>query len=327
MFNFLKTKPIAVTTGEPAGIGPEISLKAALAVGNTLPIELIGSEKLLRQTAERLGLPEELPSHVTIRNVELGDEVVPGTLNVKNSPYVLETLRIAAEGALAGDYASVATAPVQKSIITEAGHEFSGHTEFFAELSGCKRVVMMLTSSAEPDALRVALATTHLPLRAVPDAITPELLDETLTILDADLRKSFGIHEPKIAVTGLNPHAGESGHMGMEEIEVIEPAIRRALKRGINASGPWPADTLFVRSHADKYDALFCMYHDQGLPALKREGFGGGVNVTLGMPWIRTSVDHGTALDIAGLGIADTGSMLAALKLAQIMGKNRHNIA
>ena len=315
--------PIAITTGEPAGIGPEIALKAAISVGNTLPIELVGSEKLLRDTASRLGLPETLPSHVTIRDVPLGAEVCPGKLNVQNAPYVLETLKAAALGALSGQYCAVATAPVQKSIITEAGHPFSGHTEFFAEISHCKRVVMMLTSSAKSDALRVALATTHLPLREVPDAITPELLDETLTILDTDLRKSFGLSHPKIAVTGLNPHAGESGHMGMEEINIIEPAIERARQRGIDATGPWPADTILVKSHADKFDVVFCMYHDQGLPTLKREGFGGGVNVTLGLPWIRTSVDHGTALDIAGQGIADTGSMLAALQLAQTMAQYR----
>ncbi|MDO4938056.1 MAG: 4-hydroxythreonine-4-phosphate dehydrogenase PdxA, partial [Sutterellaceae bacterium] len=212
--------PIAITTGEPAGIGPEIALKAALSVGNTLPIELVGSATLLKDTARRLGLPEKLPPHVSICDVPLGADVVPGILNVNNAPYVLKTLEVAALGALSGKYSAVATAPVQKSIITEAGHFFSGHTEFFAEISHCKRVVMMLTSSAESDALRVALATTHLPLRAVPDAITPELLDETLSILDADLKQSFGLARPKIAVTGLNPHAGESGHMGMEEIEV-----------------------------------------------------------------------------------------------------------
>ena len=315
--------PIAITTGEPAGIGPEIALKAALSVGNTLPIELIGSHALLKATARRLGLPETLPEHVTICDVALGAEVTPGKLDVKNAPYVLKTLEVAALGALNGQYSAVTTAPVQKSIITEAGHFFSGHTEFFAEISRCKRVVMMLTSSAQADALRVALATTHLPLRAVPDAITPELLDETLRIVDSDLKKSFGISHPKIAVTGLNPHAGESGHMGMEEIEVIEPAVERARAAGIDATGPWPADTIFVKSHSDKFDVIFCMYHDQGLPTLKREGFGGGVNVTLGLPWIRTSVDHGTALDIAGTGKADIGSMLAALQLAQTMAQYR----
>ncbi len=317
------TLPIAITTGEPAGIGPEISLKATFAVDSSLRVELIGSEALLQATARRLGLPEKLPSNITVRNVDLAETVVPGQLNVANASYVLETLRVAAMGAMSGVYAAVATAPVQKSIITESGHDFSGHTEFFAELSQCERVVMMLTSSAKDDALRVALATTHLPLRAVPDAITGKLLDETLSIVNRDLKTSFGLLHPKIAVTGLNPHAGESGHMGMEEIEVIAPAVARARAQGIDATGPWPADTIFVRTHADKFDVIFCMYHDQGLPALKREGFGDGVNVTLGLPWIRTSVDHGTALDIAAQGIADAGSMLSALQLAQTMARNR----
>ena len=315
--------PIAVTTGEPAGIGPEVSLKAAFAMSGAHPIELIGNAELLARTARRLGLPAALPAHVTVRDVPLAAEVVPGRLDAANARYVLDTLSLAARGALAGTYSAVATAPVQKSIITEAGHPFTGHTEFFAELSGVKRVVMMLTSSDAADALRVALVTTHLPLRAVPDAVTPEALDETLLIVHGDLMRSFGIAHPRIAVTGLNPHAGESGHMGREEIDVIEPAIARARSLGIDASGPWPADTIFVDSHAAHYDAILCMYHDQGLPTLKREGFGGGVNITLGMPWVRTSVDHGTALDIAGTGRADAGSMLSALRTARTMIDHR----
>ena len=192
-------------------------------------------------------------------------------------------------------------------------------SEFFAGRSRVKRVVMMLTSSEKADALRVALATTHLPLAKVPAAITGELLDDVIGILVRDLRERFGISAPKIAVTGLNPHAGESGHMGREEIDVISPAIGRAQQKGSSVTGPWPADTIFVREHERHYDAILCMYHDQGLPVLKREGFGHGINVTLGLPWIRTSVDHGTALDIAGKNIADTGSMTAALDLARQM--------
>lgn len=311
--------PIAVTTGEPAGIGPEVSLKAAHRLAGKVPLALIGSRALLEETAQRLGLPAEFPAGVTVVDIPTAAAVEPGKLDVRNAGYVLETLRTAAEGAMQGRFAAVATAPVQKSIITEAGHPFTGHTEFFAELSHTEKVVMMLTSSAADDALRVALATTHLPLRAVPDAITGELLDKTLAIVDRDMRTRFGIEHPKIAVTGLNPHAGESGHMGSEEIEIIAPALERARAAGIDASGPWPADTLFVKTHADRFDVLFCMYHDQGLPALKREGFGGGVNVTLGMPWVRTSVDHGTALDIAGKNCADAGSMVAAVELAAVM--------
>ncbi|MGN1208810.1 MAG: 4-hydroxythreonine-4-phosphate dehydrogenase PdxA [Duodenibacillus sp.] len=311
--------PVAITTGEPAGIGPEVSLKAAHSLAGKVPLALIGSRSLLKETAQRLGLPEELPAGVAVIDIPTAAAVVPGKLDVRNANYVLETLRTAAKGAMEGRFAAVATAPVQKSILTEAGHPFTGHTEFFAELSHTPKVVMMLTSSAKPDALRVALATTHLPLRAVPDAITGELLDETLAIVDRDMRTRFGLMHPKIAVTGLNPHAGESGHMGTEEIEIIAPAVERARAAGIDVSGPWPADTLFVKTHADKFDVLFCMYHDQGLPALKREGFGAGVNVTLGMPWIRTSVDHGTALDIAGQNLADAGSMAAAVELAAVM--------
>lgn len=316
--------PIAITTGEPAGIGPEVALKAALALPATESIVLIGSRELLLETAQRLSLPEQWPSHITVHDVPLRAPVQPGKLDARNSAYVLDVLRHAAQGALAGTYSAVATAPVQKSVITLSGHDFSGHTEFFAELSGCKRVVMMLTSSAATDALRVALVTTHLPLRAVPDAITRQAVLETLRIVARDLAKSLGIARAKLAVTGLNPHAGESGHMGREEIDVIAPTIAQAQAEGIDATGPYPADTIFVAEHARHYDAIVCMYHDQGLPALKREGFGGGVNVTLGLPWVRTSVDHGTALDLAGRGTANIGSMLSALELARNMARARH---
>ena len=309
--------PVAVTTGEPAGIGPEVSVKAAFAAD--FPVTLIGDERFLRETAEKAGLPSAFPANVRFHNIPLAAPVVPGRLDVRNAPYVVETLKCACDGALAGTFSAVTTGPVQKSIISDSGLEFTGHTEFFAGRSRVKRVVMMLTSSEKADALRVALATTRLPLAKVPAAITGELLDDVIGILVRDLRERFGISSPKIAVTGLNPHAGESGHMGREEIDVISPAIGRAQQKGSSVTGPWPADTIFVREHARHYDAILCMYHDQGLPVLKREGFGHGINVTLGLPWIRTSVDHGTALDIAGKNIADTGSMTAALDLARQM--------
>lgn len=312
---------IAITTGEPAGIGPEVSLKGALAV--SYPFVLIGDKELLQQTAERLRLPWPLPSRITIEHIALQAPVRPGQLDVRNADYVLETLARACDGALDHQYSAVCTAPVQKSILTESGRTFTGHTEFFRDRSHVKEVVMMLVSSARKDALKVALATTHLALRRVPDAITQPLLNRIFSILDRGLKESYGIEHPRIACTGLNPHAGENGHMGVEEIEVIAPAIAKARSLGINITGPWPADTIFVRSHSEHYDAILCMYHDQGLPVLKREGFGHGVNLTLGLPWVRTSVDHGTALDIAGKGIADAGSMVSALDLAALIARNR----
>lgn len=319
---------IAVTTGEPAGIGPEICVKAVFTGRVKSPVTLIGDKHLLMHTAETLGFGSMFPEWVSFEHVPLAHPVTPGQLDTANSPYVVEILRRAAAGAQAGTYEAIVTAPVQKSAIIEAGIPFTGHTEFFEEAAGVKHVVMMLVSSSAPEALRVALATTHLPLRELPEAITPSLLDDTLSVVAHALKQDFGITEPKIAVTGLNPHAGESGHMGTEEIEIIAPAIERARRSiiGVHLTGPLPADTVFVPHHSDKYDCIVCMYHDQGLPALKREGFGHGVNVTLGLPWVRTSVDHGTALDIAGTGEADEGSLLAALQLAQHMAERRAKI-
>lgn len=318
----MREKPIAITTGEPAGIGPEVALKAAFEAD--FPLVLIGDRTLLASTAEKLGLPRELPANVSILDIPTAAPVISGHLDVRNSSYVVKMLEAACDGALAGDFAAVATAPVQKSILCDAGLDFTGHTEFFAGRSRVKRVVMMLVSSAEDDALKVPLVTTHLPIAALSAAITDERLDETIAILNHALQTFYGLPQPKIAVTGLNPHAGEQGHMGREEIDVIEPALSRAKARGICVTGPWPADTIFVREHERQYDAILCMYHDQGLPVLKREGFGHGVNVTLGLPWIRTSVDHGTALDIAGTGRADAGSMTAALVLARRMAHRAH---
>ena len=317
-------KPLAITTGEPAGIGPEVSVRAAWAAET--PLVLVGDRGMLLETARRLGLAPEPPACVTFHHVPLAETPVPGVLSLANSEYVIRTLAEAHRLVTEGAARAIVTAPVQKSILIEAGHRFTGHTEFFAEAAGVSRVVMMLVSSPEADALCVALATTHLPLREVPDAITPDLLREVLSILVNDLHRSWAIRKPVIAVAGLNPHAGENGHMGREEIEVIEPALGRArILFGDTAElvGPLPADTIFVPSKMKRWDAVLCMYHDQGLPTLKHVGFERGVNVTLGLPYVRTSVDHGTALDIAGRGIADARSMTAAILLAQTLADNR----
>ncbi len=318
----LMTPTIAITAGEPAGIGPEVTVKAVFSGKITVPITLVGPEAYLRQTAERLGFGE-FPANVFFDDVPCVEPPVAGVLNPANGASVIEMLTRAAAGAQSGKYTAVVTGPVQKSVLDIPGLHFTGHTEFFRDFARVSRVVMMLVSSPAEDALRVALATTHLPLKEVPGAITPTVLNETLAIVSESLSRDFGFENPRIAVTGLNPHAGESGHMGTEETEVIEPAIERACAAGINATGPWPADTIFVASHAQNYDCILCMYHDQGLPALKRDGFGHGVNITLGLPWIRTSVDHGTALNIAGHGCADEGSMLAALAVAKQMCRHR----
>ena len=314
-------RPVAITTGEPAGIGPEVSLKAALSI--TDPIVLIGSQALLEKEASRLGFAWPLPAHIRILDIPLGAPALPGQLDVRNATYVLNTLRQAHYGAMENQWAAIVTAPVQKSIIIESGIPFTGHTEFFQDLAGVQRVVMMLTSNERPDAMKVALATTHLPIAALSSAITGTLLDEVLETLHHALKVDYGFSSPRILVTGLNPHAGENGHIGREEIETITPALQRAQAKGMQVIGPVPADTAFIPGHWDQYDAVLCMYHDQGLPVLKHVGFQDGVNVTLGLPYIRTSVDHGTALDIAGISKADERSMISALKLAHYLSKNR----
>jgi len=301
---------IAVTTGEPAGIGPEVALRAALEV--SVPCDLLGDAQLLQTTAHALGLPWPLPPPARIVHEPLAVPVRPGELDVRNAPYVLRLLDRAVQGWHAGEYAAMCTAPVHKAVINDAGIGFRGHTEYLAAATGAKRVVMMLVGGG----LRVALATTHLPLAEVPRAITRELLDGCLDVLQHDLVRRFAIAGPRIAVIGLNPHAGEGGHLGREEIDVIAPAIIAARQRGIEASGPWPADTIFVARNAMRADAILAMYHDQGLATLKYASFGKGVNVTLGLPLVRTSADHGTALDLAGKGQADAGSMKEALALA-----------
>jgi len=315
---------IAITAGEPAGIGPDIALAMA-GESHDAELVVIAAPELLRERAGLLGQDLQLrqvdltappgphvPGRLLVDPVPLAVPALPGRPDPANAPYVLDTLRRAVDGCLAGRYSAMVTAPVQKSVINEAGIPFSGHTEFLAEATATPRVVMMLASGP----MRVALATTHLPLAAVPGAITPGLLEETLTILHRDLRDKFGLPAPRIAVLGLNPHAGEGGHMGREEIDILIPTLAVLRAKGMDLLGPLPADTAFNRKVLDQVDAIFAMYHDQGLPVLKYASFGHAVNITLGLPILRTSVDHGTALDLAGSGRADTGSMRAALELA-----------
>lgn len=318
---------LAITAGEPAGIGPDLCIQIAQQP-SALQRVVIADPELLRSRATLLGLPLELTPYdpealpvaqaagqLSVLPVPLAAPCHLGQLDSRNADYVLNTLRLAGEGCLAGRFAAVVTAPVHKGIINEAGVPFSGHTEFFAELTHTEQVVMMLACPG----LRVALATTHLPLRAVADAITPVLLERVIHILHADLISKFGISAPRILVCGLNPHAGEDGHLGREELDIITPTLQGLRTQGINLIGPLPADTLFTAKHLDQADAVLAMYHDQGLPVLKHKGFGQAVNITLGMPIIRTSVDHGTALDLAGSGKADAGSLLVALDTAAQM--------
>jgi len=308
--------PLVLTTGEPAGIGPDICLQAAAQLHAATPgceVVCVGDASLLAERARQLRLPDPFRnSGFSIEHVPLAAPVTAGRLDPRNARYVLALLDRALQGCRTGEFAAMVTAPVQKSVINEAGIAFTGHTEYLAAACGIARPVMLLVAGQ----LRVALATTHLPLQAVGAAITPALLDEVLDILQHDLVERFGLPQPRIGVCGLNPHAGEGGHLGREEIEVIAPAIERARTRGVDASGPWPADTIFTPRQLQRFDVVLAMFHDQGLPVLKHAGFGDAVNVTLGLPIIRTSVDHGTALDLAGTGKADAGSLLAALTLA-----------
>ena len=289
---------IALTSGEPAGIGPELCVRLARE-SHAADLVVIGDKSILA------GAPR-------IEHVPLARPAVPGRLDPANARYVLAVLDRAIRGCLEGEFAAMVTAPVQKSVINDAGIAFTGHTEYLAQRASTPHVVMMLVGGG----LRVALATTHLPLSEVPRAITRDGLDSTLRVLDADLKRRFRIARPRILVAGLNPHSGESGHLGREDLEVIAPAIAAAVAGGIDAKGPIPADTLFVPERLRQADSVLAMYHDQGLPVLKYASFGRGVNVTLGLPFIRTSVDHGTALDLAGTGRADSTSLAEALKLA-----------
>jgi 4-hydroxythreonine-4-phosphate dehydrogenase len=325
---------ILITAGEPAGIGPDLCVAIAQQAW-ACELVIACDRRVLGARARQLGLPLELIDYsiehtdlprqssdrkqqqherakLRVANFPTATAVVPGQLNRDNAAYVLQTLDYAARACLRGEFDAVVTAPVQKSIINDAGIPFTGHTEYFAEKTGRVVPVMMLVAGA----LRVALATTHLPLAAVSNAITATGLEGTIRILNSDLRERFGIATPRILVCGLNPHAGEGGHLGREEIEVIEPVLRAMRAQGIQLLGPAPADTAFTPHMLAQADAVLAMYHDQGLPVLKNVGFGHAVNVTLGLPIIRTSVDHGTALDLAGTGKADAGSLIAALQLA-----------
>ncbi|MDM1707446.1 4-hydroxythreonine-4-phosphate dehydrogenase PdxA [Thiopseudomonas alkaliphila] len=326
------TKRFALTAGEPAGIGPDLCLMLA-AKAQPHPVITIASQDLLAQRATELGLTVELlavnplawpeqpapANSLYVWDVPLAEPVVTGQLNPNNAQYVLDTLNRAGYGCLGKDFAGMITAPVHKGVINEAGIPFSGHTEFLAELTHTPQVVMMLAT----EGLRVALVTTHLPLREVADAITAERLTQVTRILHQDLVNKFGIAQPKILVCGLNPHAGEGGHLGREEIEVIEPTLKQLRAEGMDLVGPLPADTLFTPRLLANCDAVLSMFHDQGLPVLKHKGFGAAVNITLGMPIIRTSVDHGTALDLAGTGQIDLGSMQVALNTAYAMAETQ----
>lgn len=317
-------KRIALTPGEPSGIGPDLILALAQQKHEAQLVALADPE-LLRQRAKLLGIPINLletdlseprqlaeAGELYVLPHKLKAPVTAGELNHLNSRYVLDTLQTALDGCLSKQFDAVVTAPVHKGIINESGEVFTGHTEFFADGAGVKKVVMMLAT----ESLKVALATTHLPLREVADAITTEELQDVIVIIHKAMQQHFGLTLPKIAVCGLNPHAGEDGHLGREEIDTIQPVINNFIEDGYAVSGAWPADTIFNQDKLKSYDVVLAMYHDQGLPVLKHHGFGKAVNVTLGLPFIRTSVDHGTALDLAGTGQANPSSLYAALAMA-----------
>ena len=316
-------KRIALTPGEPAGIGPDLCIQLSQQK-QCCELILIADPDLLTQRAKQLSLNISInlfnatktpqpnkTGTITVLPVDLKDKVCCGTLNTKNSPYVIETIEKATQGCLNGVFDAMVTAPVHKGIINDAGILFSGHTEFIADITEGHPVMMLAT-----EGLRVALVTTHLPISKVSSAITAEVLTQVITILNKDLQHYFALPKPKILVCGLNPHAGESGHLGTEEIEIINPVIDILKTQGVNLQGPLPADTLFTPKYLQSADAVLAMYHDQGLPVLKHMGFGQAVNITLGLPIIRTSVDHGTALDLAGTGNANIGSMEYAIKTA-----------
>jgi 4-hydroxythreonine-4-phosphate dehydrogenase len=314
--------PLYVTSGEPAGIGPDICLSLAGRVDER-PVVVLADMQMLQQRAEQLDNHVELVAYqgqqqpslsgqLFVEHIPLIEPVELGQLNPANAAYVIEQLRRSAEYAMSGRSVGVATAPVQKSVINDAGITFSGHTEYYQEFAGVDRVVMMLVTKT----LRVALVTTHLPLRDVPDAITKQRLHQVIDILIHDLKTKFKIATPRILVCGLNPHAGEDGYLGREEIEIINPVLEIYRAQGIDMTLSLPADTLFTPENLKDADAVLAMYHDQGLPVLKSQGFGEAVNITLGLPFIRTSVDHGTALSLAGTGQAKASSLQVAVDLA-----------
>lgn len=325
------TQRIAITPGEPAGIGPDLTIAVAQ---QDWPVEMvvIASKSLLKERAKVLSLPltlidydENAPANpqragtLTVIDIALAQPCVAGTLDVSNGAYVVETLRVASEKNISGEFDAIVTGPVHKGLINKAGIAFSGHTEYFANQANCTDVVMMLATKG----LRVALVTTHIPLAYVSKAITYERLQKVTRILHSDLQDKFGIKSPKIYACGINPHAGEDGHLGREEIEVMEPALAELRADGIDIIGPLPADTIFQEKYLADADAILAMYHDQGLPVLKYKGFGSSVNITLGLPFIRTSVDHGTALELAGTGTADKGSFIEAMNNAINLASNK----
>ncbi|AOW77690.1 4-hydroxythreonine-4-phosphate dehydrogenase PdxA [Colwellia sp. PAMC 20917] len=325
------TKRIAITPGEPAGIGPDLTIFIAQ---QDWPVELvvIACKKLMQERADVLGLPitfidydgskvakPQKAGTLTILSVDMAEACIPGELNAENGSYVIETLRIASEKNISGEIDAIVTGPVHKGLINKAGIAFSGHTEYFASQANCADVVMMLAT----EGLRVALVTTHIPLAYVSKAITAERLQKVTRILNTDLINKFGIKEPKIYVCGINPHAGEDGHLGREEIDVMIPALNVLRDEGIKLIGPLPADTIFQEKYLSDADAILTMYHDQGLPVLKYKGFGASVNITLGLPFVRTSVDHGTALELAGTNLADPGSFIEAITTAIKLANNQ----
>lgn len=319
---------LAVTPGEPAGIGPDLVVLLSEQSWEA-QIVVFADAEVLKARAEALGKKIEIipyskgmqyvqqAGQIIVAQVDTVAKVVPGQLDSENGHYVVDTLRLACEANMKGEFDAVVTGPVHKGIINKAGVSFSGHTEYFAQQSNTADVVMMLAT----DGLRVCLATTHIPLEYVSKAITPERIEKVIGIMHRDLQHKFGIPDPTIYVCGLNPHAGEDGHLGTEEIRVITPTLERLREQGMNLVGPLPADTIFQPKYLDQADAVLAMYHDQGLPVLKFKGFGNSVNITLGLPFIRTSVDHGTATDLAGTGNADTGSLKRAINEAIKLAK------
>lgn len=315
------TAPLVITPGEPAGIGPDLCVLLAQEE-TAFPWAVIADPDLLQGRAAELQQTINLrtfpastprtPGDIDFISMELAAAAHSGQLDPVNVPYVLHCLNRAIDGCLSGEFAGLVTGPIHKGVINDAGVPFSGHTEYLAERTHTDQVVMMLAT----EGLRVALATTHLPLRDVADAITADGLERVIRILHADLQQRFGIEQPHILVCGLNPHAGEGGHLGQEENTVIGPVLETLRTEGLHLSGPLPADTLFNEKYLATADAVLAMYHDQGLPVLKYKGFGRAVNITLGLPIVRTSVDHGTALDLAGTGNIDTGSLKTALDTA-----------
>lgn len=331
---------LVITPGEPAGIGPDLIIQLAQATQEH-EIVCVADSNMLQQRAKKLGLPLTINAYaanksqtknagnITVLEEPLNNPSVCGIADKANAQSQLNALQRAVEGCMSGEFSALITGPMHKGIINEANIPFTGHTEFLAELTNTQKVVMVLAAPESKTQLRVALATTHLPLTKVSDAISQESLKEIITIINSEMKKYFSLEEPRILVCGLNPHAGEDGHLGMEEIETIIPAIKELQNKGININGPIPADTVFTQPYIEEADIILAMYHDQGLPVLKHVGFGTAVNVTLGLPIIRTSVDHGTACDLAGTGKANCGSLNAALKMAiqmaeQRIQKNKH---